>query len=182
VIPLSGVRFSALGGIFMSYFNRYLIFLSVAVLIGFSANVFSDEKEVKRTEVHYNLGKGGLALQGYDPVSYFKEGGGVPKKGKSSITHKIGKTTYRFATTVNRDRFKSAPSKYEPAYGGWCAYAMGSDGSKVKINPKSFLVTDEKLFLFYKTLIADTRKSWNKKVNTLKPKADTNWKKVVGTK
>ena len=56
---------------------------------------------------------------------------------------------------------------------------MGADGSKVKINPKSFLVANEKLYLFYKTLITDTRKSWNKKAKTLKPNAGKNWEKFT---
>ena len=101
----------------MKYVSRRLFMLVAINLIGFGVNVFADEKETKRAEAHYNLGKGGLALQGYDPVSYFEEGGGTPQKGKSSITYKIGKTIYRFATTENRDQFKKIQTNMNPSTG-----------------------------------------------------------------
>lgn len=34
-----------------------------------------------------NISEAGFALQGYDPVSYFPEGGGVPREGEEGITH-----------------------------------------------------------------------------------------------
>jgi len=45
--------------------------------------------------------------------------------------------------------FKANPEKYEPAYGGWCAYAMGENGEKVKIDPETYKIIEGKLFLFY---------------------------------
>ena len=36
----------------------------------------------------YNLGKGRLALAGYDPVAYFDVGGGKPTKGKKTRNNK----------------------------------------------------------------------------------------------
>ncbi len=138
----------------------------------------ADEEKTLQAEDEFNLAKDGLALQGYDPVAYFKEGGATPTPGKGSITHTLGKRTYRFATEANRDRFKASPEKYEPAYGGWCAYAMGDSGEKVEINPKAFIITDGQLFLFYKTFLTDTRKPWTENEATLKPKADTAWERI----
>ncbi len=39
------------------------------------------------------------------------------------------------------------PDKYEPAYGGWCAYAMGESGEKVKIDPETFKILDGQTLL-----------------------------------
>ena len=139
----------------------------------------SEETSDKRADKEFNLDKDGLAIQGYDPVAHFDGGGGQPTPGQASITETVGKTTYRFATAANRDRFRENPAKYEPAYGGWCAYAMGAKGEKVEVNPKAFTITDGKLCLFYKTIITDTRKPWKKDVATLKPKADASWKAIV---
>jgi hypothetical protein len=78
------------------------------------------------------------------------------------------------------EKFKKNPKKFEPAYGGWCAYAMGKTGEKVEIDPASFKITDGRLFLFYKDFFTDTRDKWSKDEKPLNQKADTNWKKTSG--
>ena len=136
----------------------------------------------KRDERHFNLAKDGLAIEGYDPVAYFQEGGGKATPGDPAITHTINKTTYRFVSAANRDLFTAHPDKYEPAYGGWCAYAMGAKGEKVSVNPKAYLVSEGHLFLFYKTFLTDTRKHWIEEAEALESAADTHWIEVVGAK
>jgi len=111
-------------------------------------------------EKHYNLDKDLLALQGYDPVAYLEDS----KATKGSATYiKVYKgVTYRFATEHHRSIFEKNPERFEPAYGGWCAYAMAHGGEKVKINPKAFKVIDDKTYLFYKSRIfGDTLEKWN---------------------
>lgn len=85
---------------------------------------------------------------------------------------------YKFSSNENKDAFLKNPSRYEPQYGGWCAYAMGSEGGKVEINPETFKIIDGKLYLFYNQYFNNTLKSWNKEENNLKSKADANWKKI----
>ena len=94
-----------------------------------------------------NVPKSRLAIDGYDPVAYFPEGGAEPRKGEKNLTVNYRGATYSFATEANRERFRHEPSKYEPAYGGWCAYAMASD-DRVEIDPKSFLIEDGSLLLY----------------------------------
>ena len=139
-------------------------------------------QEKKRPHLaHFNLGKKGLAIQGYDPVAYFKEGGGKPLEGKKSLTHTHLEVTYRFATQKNLDLFKKDPAKFEPLYGGWCAYAM-ADNDKTEINPKSFLIQDGKLLLFYDGFWGNTRKRWLKDPKGFSPKANAGWKKFTTKK
>lgn len=135
--------------------------------------------EPRRNVAQHNLDKAGLAIAGYDPVAYFPEGGGKPAKGKPTITHAHRGATYRFATEANRDAFLKDPSKYEPAHGGWCSYAM-ADGKKVEVDPTSFRVKGGRLFLFYKDFFNDTRATWLKQEATLEPKADAAWLKTSG--
>ncbi|MFV5685703.1 YHS domain-containing (seleno)protein [Flavobacterium sp. GB2R13] len=118
-----------------------------------------------------------VALQGYDPVAYFKQGKAV--KGKKELTATYEGVSYNFSMPVNREYFLKNPSRYEPQFGGWCAYAMGDSGEKVEINPQTFKIVDEKLYLFYNAYFNNTLKSWNKDQVNLKSKAESNWKKTI---
>ena len=123
----------------------------------------------------FNLRKQ-VALEGYDPVSYFDN---QPMEGKPEIKLSYKGVMYLFATQQNQSKFKANPEKYEPAYGGWCAYAMGETGEKVKIDPETFKIVDGKLYLFYNFWANNTLVDWNKNEKPLKTKADQNWKKFV---
>jgi YHS domain-containing protein len=128
----------------------------------------------------FNLGDGGLALGGYDPVAYFPDGGGKAKEGKESLELRFRGATYRFASEENKKAFAADPLKYEPAYGGWCAYGMAK-GDKVEIDPESFLIVDGKLMVFYDGFLADTRAKWQDEgASKLQPKADATWSRYVG--
>ena len=124
---------------------------------------------------HFNLEKQ-VALEGYDPVSYFDN---KPMEGKSEIKFTYKGASYLFSNPQNLIKFKANPEKYEPAYGGWCAYAMGETGEKVKIDPETFKIIDGKLYLFYNFWGNNTLTDWNKSEKPLKTKADQNWKKIV---
>lgn len=124
---------------------------------------------------NFNLKKT-VALEGYDPVSYFDN---KPLEGRTELKVSFKGVTYLFATPNNLTRFKANPAKYEPAYGGWCAYAMGETGEKVKIDPETYKITDGRLYLFYNFWGNNTLTDWNTKEGPLKTKADQNWKKFV---
>jgi hypothetical protein len=147
--------------------------LAVAVLGALAPRAGAQERK-PRDLTHFNLGKSKLALSGYDPVAYFPEGGGKPAKGSESITATHEGVLYRFASEANKTAFLASPAKFEPQYGGWCAYAMAAK-DKVEIDPASFLVRDGKLFLFYKSLFNDTRAKWLKDPLALQTKADKVW-------
>ncbi|MBL8759504.1 MAG: hypothetical protein JNK35_13880 [Phycisphaerae bacterium] len=143
------------------------------------------DPSVRRDVSHYNLEKDKAkpAIQGYDPVAYFPGPTGSPgeaKKGSKDFAYTYRGVTYWFATRANLEAFKKEPAKYEPAYGGWCAYAMGATGEKVEIDPKSFKITGGRLYLFYKDFFNDTRAKWSKDEKNLNGKADANWKKTSG--
>ena len=127
-------------------------------------------------KVQFNLEKS-VAIQGYDPVSYFKQNKAV--KGKKEILASYEGIIYQFSSVTNKEIFSKNPASFEPQYGGWCAYAMGSAGEKVEINPETFKIIDGKLYLFYDAFFNNTLKSWNKDENNLRVKADANWKKII---
>lgn len=117
-----------------------------------------------------------VALEGYDPVSFFA---GKPVEGDDDIAYAYKGVTYLFSSAANLSKFKASPDSYEPAYGGWCAYAMGNTGEKVKIDPETYKIIGGRLFLFYNFWGNNTLESWNKSESALKQKADQNWRKIV---
>ncbi|MFV8370514.1 YHS domain-containing (seleno)protein [Flavobacterium sp. LB2R40] len=149
-----------------------LILFLLATFSGFS------QKDNKRV-IHFNLEKN-EAIQGYDPVAYFKQGKAV--KGKKDISVLYEGVVYYFSLQVNKEYFLKNPSKYEPQYGGWCAFAMGDSNEKVPINPETFKISNGKLYLFYNAYFNNTLKSWNKNESGLMSKADVNWNKRVKVK
>lgn len=126
---------------------------------------------------NFNLNRDGVILEGYDPVSYFI---GTVTKGKSTLKQNYEGVEYWFASKENREFFIKNPDKFIPAYGGWCAYAMGEDGDKVKIDPETYKIIEGKLYLFYNFYFNNTLIKWNNDEENLKEKADKNWLKHIG--
>lgn len=162
----------------------------VAIILGVVAICVGEALPVQPVEqpaepvraVHlYNLPKNStLAMKGYDPVAYFPEGGKKAIRGLESISLTYKSVTYRFASEEHLALFRKDPSRYEPAYGGWCAWAM-LDGDKVEVDPRKFIVKDGRLFLFYNGLLNDTRAKWlDHDHEAQAAKADAQWKKLSG--
>jgi YHS domain-containing protein len=124
---------------------------------------------------HFNVKKN-IAVEGYDPVSYFD---GEPVEGSEEIRTIYKGLTYYFATTSNLNKFKLAPDKFEPAYGGWCAYAMGESGEKVKVDPETYKIIDGKLYLFYNFWGNNTLGDWNENEKKLNEAGNRNWAKIT---
>jgi|SRR5690606_11567071 len=155
--------------------SRYLKLSLTVFLLAITAVVYSQDGTAKTQ--HYNIDKSGLALEGYDPVSYFLKNEAV--EGKKEYATKVEGVTYYFESASNRDLFTKNPQKYRPQFGGWCAYAMGATGEKVEVDPETFKIFDGKLYLFYNKYFNNTLKTWNKDEPALKAKAEKNWESIV---
>lgn len=120
----------------------------------------------------WNVDKNGVAIYGYDPVSYFQQ---KPQQGKAELAYQYNEAVFYFTSPGNLQIFQSDPEPYLPQYGGFCAYAMGATGDKVKVNPETFKLSDGKLFLFYNKGGNNTLESWNRDEMRLRENADGNW-------
>lgn len=149
------------------------LFSLLSLSLFLAGSIPASAQTAKRTQ-QFNINKASLAIDGYDPVAYFTAGKAV--QGKKEISTIYEGITYRFSTIQNKQAFMADPPKYEPQYGGWCAYAMGSSGEKVEIDPETFKIVNGKLYLFYNSFFNNTLKSWNKNEYVLRSKADNNWK------
>ena len=146
-----------------------LVFLSALSTKGLTQDAASMHKQ------SFNLEKN-IGIQGYDPVAYFKENKAV--KGKSEISVLYLGVIYYFSSVENKNAFVKDPTAYELQYGGWCAYAMGKSGEKVEIDPSTFKIVNNKLYLFYNKYFNNTLKSWNKDEANFKANADVHWQKI----
>jgi YHS domain-containing protein len=116
-----------------------------------------------------NVDKSGLALQGYDPVGYFREN--KPVKGSPEHASVYKRATYHFASAENKALFDADPAKYEPQFGGYCGYAASIN----KVSPigvEYFEIIDGRLILQHNQKALDL---WQKDVSANLRKADANF-------
>lgn len=151
--------------------SRVSLILIILTLLGQWSFGQTDDLRTK----HFNV-KNSIALAGFDPVSYFD---GTPAQGDPKFKFLYRGVVYHFISPTNLSKFKSSPEKFEPAYGGWCAYAMGETGEKVKIDPDTYTFLDGKLYLFYNFWGNNTLTDWKKNEKKLKETADRNWQAII---
>jgi YHS domain-containing protein len=116
--------------------------------------------------------KAGVAINGYDAVAYFTEGG--PVKGSSQFFAPYKGAVFHFSTAGNREAFVRDPARYAPQYGGYCAYGTAK-GYKAPTEPQAFSIVDGKLYLNYND---DIKATWSTDIEGYIQKADGNWDDV----
>lgn len=114
----------------------------------------------------------GVAINGYDPVSYFKEH--KPVKGQAQFSATYQGAQFRFSSQQNRDAFVRSPERYAPQYGGYCAYGLAR-GYKATTQPQAFTIVNDKLYLNYSDEVMAT---WRGDTADYIKKADANWDSV----
>lgn len=87
---------------------------------------------------------GGLGAKGYDSVAFFTEG--KPVKGSAAHQLEWNGAKWRFASAESLARFKAAPERYAPQFGGYCAWAV-SQHYLAPGDPRYWKVVDGKLYL-----------------------------------
>lgn len=114
----------------------------------------------------------GLALRGYDPVAYVEADRPLVGDAAHAFTYLGSK--FLFASSANRAKFISAPEKYAPQFGGFCALGT-ANGYKVATEPDAFKVVGGKLYLNYNRKVLDL---WSKDMPGYIAKANGNWSAV----
>ncbi len=114
----------------------------------------------------------GLALQGYDPVAYFKAG--KPMKGSPRFSYKYQNVTYRFANAGDLRAFKANPAAYTPQFGGFCAMGVALE-KKLDGDPMVWRIVDGKLYV---NVNKDVQGAWLRDVPGNLEKANENWPKI----
>ena len=148
----------------MNLFDRRSLLLALAVGLGCSSLALRAFAAGPA-----NLDGRGVAIHGYDPVAYFAES--KPVKGAAERSATAHGATYWFASDKNLELFKADPAKYEPQYGGYCAYGV-AQGFKPDIDPTAFRVEGGKLYL---NLSPDVQSRWVKDIPGYVEQANKNW-------
>ena len=88
----------------------------------------------------------GLAMNGYDPVSYFTDA--APLFGRPDQEARHAGVIWRFRNEGNKAAFMADPEVYMPRYGGYDPVALGR-GLAVAGNPLVWAVVGERLYFFF---------------------------------
>lgn len=99
-----------------------------------------------------------LAIGGYDLVSYHQSSG--PAIGNGHNLANYEGNIYAFVNAENKAEFNANPSKYLPAFGGYCAYGA-SLGKKFYGDPTAHTVVDGTLYL---NLDSKVKSIWTKDI------------------
>ncbi|TRD09960.1 YHS domain-containing protein [Erythrobacter insulae] len=112
-----------------------------------------------------------LAVSGYDVVSYFT-GDGVPVVGSEEFTVRYNGYDYRFANEENAAAFVDDAAKYAPAYGGYCAWAIGANDALAPGDPEVYEIVDGTLYLNFNESVQDR---WEADIPGFIVKGDANY-------
>lgn len=116
----------------------------------------------------------GVALEGYDPVTYFTEP--EPVQGVADFEYQWGGVPWYFTSAANRDVFMRNPEVYAPQFGGHCVTSLSrgylSDGK-----PRLYVISGMKLYLFYSVA---NREAFFKTEDTSLQGAIAGWAKLKG--
>ncbi len=143
--------------------KKYLISLITLMMFSFSASA--------QKAAIFSTKEG--AIKGYDPVAYFTES--KPVLGNVEFTYTWKDANWYFASAENREKFKAAPEKYAPQYGGYCAYGVAK-GYAVKIEPEAWEIVGGKLYLNYNLKVQE---DWQAQKQTYITTANQNWPQVL---
>lgn len=120
---------------------------------------------------------GNTAVDGYDVVAFHTLGKAV--KGNRKLASQHGGAEYRFSSAKHRDLFEKDPAKYLPAYGGYCAWAVGAKGDLAGVDIDTWEIIDGRLYLNYNDGI---KKKFLADQKALIEAAEKNWPKIVAEK
>lgn len=122
-----------------------------------------------------NVSNSTVGAGGYDLVSYHVNKKPLRGNGNHAATYEG--VTYLFSNETNKKTFHADPSKYIPAYGGYCAYGVAV-GKKFVGDPDVWKIVNGKLYLNLDTSIQDI---WNKDIPGNIEKANNKWPQIKDT-
>jgi hypothetical protein len=114
----------------------------------------------------------GLAISGFDPVAYFTDAQAL--QGKGEFEQVVAGAAWRFRSAGNSAAFMADPDIYMPRFGGYDPVGVAR-GVAVAGNPRLWLISGERLYLFYS---AATRDEFAGDGDRIATTADREWPSV----
>lgn len=119
------------------------------------------------------VGDGDLAIQGHDPVAYFRAG--VPTPGREAHSLMWNGAVWRFASADNRAAFEAGPEVFAPKFGGYCAWAT-SRGYIAPGAASHWRIVDGDLYLNFS---ARAQELWEADIPGNIALGEANWPRVL---
>ena len=120
-----------------------------------------------------NLDRNGIAIQGYDPVAFFTDN--RPVKGNAQFQSEYRGAKYYFVSSEHKAAFDKEPAKYEPQFGGYCAYGV-TRSTRAPIKIEAWQIVNGRLLMQYDL---DIKNKFNQDQQGMLKKADENWPGLV---
>lgn len=154
---------------YLNYFMLRLFLIAVILLavLGITNAQYFEGKPFNNTDGN------GVILNGYDPVAFFTDN--RPVKGDPNFQFKYNDAIYYFASQEHLNLFTGNPEKYQPQFGGWCAYAV-SLGRIAPIDVNTFSIVNGRLVIQHNQRAVN---GWNKDVQGNLQLADKYWPEVA---
>ncbi len=122
-------------------------------------------------ETAVNVNGEGVALDGYDSVSYFTPAGA--RRGRTEFQTQWDGALWYFATAENLAAFQANPERYAPQFGGWCAFALSTGHYASDVDPReAYTLRDGKLYLNWSRRV---KHRWLREVEDNIATAESNW-------
>jgi hypothetical protein len=143
--------------------------LAAAVAVGLGLARPMDAATSEQVVVDRNSG---LAISGFDPVAYFTDAQALP--GKGEFEQVVAGAAWRFRSEGNSAAFKADPDVYMPRFGGYDPVDIAR-GVAVPGNPRLWVISGERLYLFYSSETKEEFAADNDRIVTT---ADRVWPSV----
>ena len=115
----------------------------------------------------------GLAVGGYDPVAYFRDGKPVRGDGHYQLSFKGA--VWRFASGETLRQFQKRPDAFAPQFGGYCAWAV-SQHYLAPGDPRQWKIVEGKLYL---NANARAKELWEADQDAAIVRGHANWPAVL---
>ncbi len=165
----------------MNYLSVIILLLLLGFLSSFNAIAQSyaplvqnsqTEQLIRKPLLHNVCQLDGIAVGGFDLVSYRQENG--PISGSAEFAANYNELTYHFVSESNLMQFNENPEKFLPEYGGVCAVALAY-GRVICPEYDNFKIENDQLLLFEVTGFTNGRTLWDSMPIEFRKKADSNF-------
>lgn len=145
--------------------RSHVLVAALATLLG-AASVHAEEPV-------YTSWFSDVAVGGHDVVAYFTQGEAV--EGSADYRMEWRGAVWRFASEDHLQRFREDPSRYAPAYGGYCAYAVAR-GTTAAGDPDRWTIHGGRLYLNHD---GDAQARWKTDAEGHIAAGDEHWSEMV---
>ena len=142
--------------------------------LAFSVTAHAQESQPSIHD-HSICAPNGIAVGGYDVVSYFDSG---PLMGTSTFTHEYNDLTYQFANETNLQKFIQSPEAFLPKYRGWCSATL-SMGRLACPDFANYKIENGALLLFERIGFSNGLDMWNADPITASRNANAHFERLI---